>query len=76
MESDDDNETEILSQALPVAKISQNHDPSLAPATGEEYLSRVRTEALTNKIVVANIDTKKFEKNRTINFFQSVTIID
>lgn len=72
MESDDGSETEILAQALPVSKLPEKYDPRFAPTTGEEYLSRVRDEASKNKIVVAKIDTKKFEKNRTAQFYQSV----
>ena len=42
IESDDEVEDNILGQALPVADLGKNVDLSVAPATGEEYLYRVR----------------------------------
>lgn len=45
MSNDSDNETietNLISQALPVAKLPSNIDLNIAPTTGEDYLSRVR----------------------------------
>ena len=38
----DDLEDNILSQALPVANLGKDIDLNVPPATGEEYLYRVR----------------------------------
>ena len=41
--SDEDNDN-LVHQALPVAKLSKDVDLSIPPSTGEEYLSRVRQD--------------------------------
>ena len=38
----DDSEEKLLSQALPVAEVNKNISLNNPPATGEEYLYRVR----------------------------------
>lgn len=44
-DSEDENtDTNLLSQALPVSKLPENIDLNIAPTTGEDYLSRVRLE--------------------------------
>jgi hypothetical protein len=69
----DEFEDKIQSQALPVANLGKHVDLSVPPVSGEEYLFRVRLEASKNKVVVAdNVNLKKFEKNRTAQYFQSV----
>ncbi|CAF1002482.1 unnamed protein product [Brachionus calyciflorus] len=66
------DESDLIPQALPVAKLPENFDFNTAPITGEDYLSRVRIEATKDSIVIArNIDLEKFEKNRTFQYFQS-----
>ncbi len=60
-ENNSDNEPEnIMATALPVAPLPPNVDLFAPPATGEEYLARVRHEASKNQTVVADIDLKKF----------------
>jgi len=72
-ENNSDNESEnIMPTALPVAPLPPNVDLFAPPATGEEYLARVRHEASKNQTVVADIDLKKFENKRTPQFFQDV----
>ncbi len=74
-QSDQENDLEdrILMQALPVTELRKDIDLNIPPATGEDYLSRVRYEASKiSKVVVANVDVKKFEKNRTTQYFQPV----
>jgi hypothetical protein len=41
-ESESDFEDNLVSQVLPVANLGKNVDLSAPPATGEEYLYRVR----------------------------------
>ena len=68
-------EDKILTQALPVTELKKDIDLNIPPATGEDYLSRVRYEASKiSKVVVANVDVKKFEKNRTTQYFQPVCL--
>ncbi len=72
-----DLEDKILTQALPVTELRKDIDFNIPPATGEDYLSRVRYEASKiSKIVVADVDVKKFEKNRTTQYFQHVCLKD
>jgi hypothetical protein len=72
-DSDEESKSNLIAQALPVAQISsKNIDFSLPPATGEEYLLRVRHEASKNPIVVANVNLKKYEPKRTAQFYQEV----
>jgi hypothetical protein len=40
--SEEELEDKILSQALPVANLGKNVDLNVPPASGEEYLFRVR----------------------------------
>ena len=42
-ESDEEVKERLLSQALPVSTLPKDADLSIPPATGEEYLSRVRS---------------------------------
>ncbi len=63
----------IMPTSLPVADLPPDVDLLIPPATGEEYLARVRLEASKNLTVVADIDIKKYEKNRTPQFHQNVT---
>lgn len=44
-EEENDN---IMSSALPVANLPKNADLTIPPATGAEYLSRVRCVSLKN----------------------------
>jgi hypothetical protein len=72
-ESDEESKSNLIAQALPVAQISSKSiDFSLPPATGEEYLLRVRHEASKEPIVVANVNLKKYESKRTAQYVQQV----
>jgi len=64
----DDEDEDIRSGALPVKGESSPDDGP--PTTGEEYLRRVRWEA--NRcpgIVVSDIDPKRFEQNKSRDYF-------
>ncbi len=77
-EDDDDEilEDKLMTQALPVYELRKDVDLSVPPSTGEDYLSRVKYESSKiSKVVVAKVDTKKYEKNRTTQYFQPVCIL-
>lgn len=63
-DSGDDN---ILFQALPVGKLPSNYDPSVPPASAEEYLQHVVWEARQCKeIVTVDVDRTKIKKQAAV----------
>ena len=70
--SDEEETSNLMSSALPVANLPKNADLTIPAATGAEYLSRVRLEASKRQTVVADIDIKKFDKQRTAQYFSEV----
>ncbi|XP_067009426.1 gem-associated protein 2 isoform X1 [Anabrus simplex] len=58
---------DLLEPALEIGVINEDFDPSVPPATGQEYIQRVVLEASRCEgVVVAEIDRSRFKK-QTIN---------
>ncbi|KAG7164326.1 Gem-associated protein 2-like [Homarus americanus] len=61
-----DDET-LLSQALPTTKVPNNFDPSVPPASAEEYLQHVVWEARQcQDVVTVDVDRQKLKKPGTL----------
>ncbi|KAK7071846.1 gem (nuclear organelle) associated protein 2 [Halocaridina rubra] len=68
MDSDSDNGDEcLLTQALPVSNVPKNYDPSVPPASAEEYLRHVVWEARQCKeIVTVEVDKNRIKKQGAV----------
>ncbi|XP_064106541.1 gem-associated protein 2-like [Macrobrachium nipponense] len=63
MNDNDGGDDNLLSQAFAVSKVPDNYDPSVPPASAEEYLQHVVWEARQCKeVVTVDVDRKKLKK--------------
>ncbi|XP_075215148.1 gemin 2 [Lycorma delicatula] len=66
----------LLEPVLSVEPVPKDFDPNAIPSNGMEYLQHVQYEAKNcQQVVVADIDVKKFEKQRTANFLSYPEIL-
>jgi hypothetical protein len=75
-ESDNESQSELQSQALPVAEL-KNVNFDVPPITGEEYLLRVRLEASKlPKVVIANVSPKQIQQKTQFSELTKETTLE